>query len=84
MDKNRQMYEACKATFESWPEWKQEAAREFMERYKDKPEPKRAVWDAYYVCSNCGETSKTAQAECPFCKALMKLNEPLFDYGGGL
>lgn len=38
MKKDERLYQACKAAFESWPEWKQEAAREFMERYKDQEE----------------------------------------------
>lgn len=38
MKKDERLYKACKAAFESWPEWKHEAAREFMERYKDQEE----------------------------------------------
>ena len=34
-DKERERYNVCKATFESWPEWKKQAALAFMEKYKD-------------------------------------------------
>lgn len=30
-----------------------------------------AHWEAYYVCSNCGEHSSTVVAECPWCHARM-------------
>lgn len=34
-------------------------------------EGQHAHWEAYYVCSNCGEHSSTVVAECPRCHARM-------------
>ena len=34
-------------------------------------EKANAHWEAYYVCSNCGERSRTVKPECPFCHAKM-------------
>lgn len=34
-------------------------------------EKANAHWEAYYVCSNCGEHSRTVKPECPFCHAKM-------------
>ncbi len=32
---------------------------------------KHGHWDAYYVCSNCGEIVRVVVKECPFCHARM-------------
>lgn len=34
-------------------------------------EKRHGFWEAYYVCSCCGETVRKVVAECPFCHARM-------------
>ena len=37
-EKNKQIYNAAKNNFNSWPKWKQEYASNFMYSYKEEPE----------------------------------------------
>jgi len=37
----------------------------------EKVRMKHGHWEAYYVCSRCGETVRIAMKECPFCHARM-------------
>ena len=65
-DKEKRFYEEAKTTFYSWPKWKQEAALNFMNCYKEEPNsylklcPKcckitgfNSWFDSYY-CTACG------------------------------
>ena len=65
-DKEKQIYQAAKATFNSWPKWKQEAALDFINYYKEDPVNHLKLcpmcgnivgfnsWFQAFYCTSCG------------------------------
>lgn len=66
-EKEKQIYQAAKANFYSWPKWKQEAVLNFINSYKEDPEvndlklcPKCGnitgfnSWFQAFYCTSCG------------------------------
>lgn len=49
-EKEKQIYQSAKADFYSWPKWKQEAALNFMNSYKEEPEV-----NGLKLCPKCGK-----------------------------
>lgn len=59
-------FDKCEMQGDEMPpkEWPAEERRKWCQI-------KHAHWEAYYVCSKCGETVRTLKRECPFCQAIM-------------
>lgn len=55
-EKEKQLYEAAKNTFNSWPKWKQEAALDFVNAYKEEPET-----TSLKLCPKCGGIPRIRQ-----------------------
>lgn len=51
-EKEKQIYNAAKNNFNSWPKWKQEYASNFMYSYKDEPEPDKTYTDKAILVIN--------------------------------
>lgn len=48
-----------------------EAEEYYYKRKAVHDKRKHAHWNAHYECSNCGESVRTLQIECPFCHSIM-------------
>lgn len=59
-------FDKCEMQGDEMPpkEWSAEERRKWCQI-------KHAHWEAYYVCSKCGESVRILKRECPFCQAIM-------------